>query len=776
MFLAGLLFVACWIVLTDIMIRVGRLPLAGALPLAFAGWIALEAVLLNILSLFHAVNRPAFLWANMLVICCWGIGIRRSWSIVFLDYMCNVRALSLRFCRHPSFVLLLPLLLLLGLAAWCYPPNTYDSMTYHMSRVAHWIQHGSVAYYPTVIDRQNFMGPGAEYLILFFQIIARSDRFANFIQFWSLICLLVSTVFLLRIFRVPRRWTPWICILAASAPMVLMQGSSTKNDMVAALMCIAMLLSGRRLLVGDIRNMKLREYVLLGIAIGAGLLVKPTSLLAAAPPLALGFILQAHRCWGNLSVLKRFVGGTLLAIMMIALINGPDITRKTRNNLERPEVYPLFAHYDSDRLWNPVRGVAQNIPFTRELPQWLEKVGYHGPLLTNNVTNLQEDMIGNPYQMLTIIILTMITVITGIFFVGRKQLQLLAPWSVACSPVLSWFLFGIMVRDQAWLTRLQIPLFFLLPLTFVYLGRILNDHRALGRLMTGVLSLLAIVSLSYGFIIAAHVPPRPLVPDHFWGKRAGADGYYQTMTPLHKEHDNVLTKARDSGCDRIGLVLGPDSVDYPLTWRAMQEGRQTKHLRSHLGLSETQLQQTRAWPCLIYADAGVPEHVPQRGIQWLDSGNAHTFERNLHHDFQQSNTALFSMAALMPGWRPTYVNLMDVAPDESGALRLRATGGDPFLLLPVIDAQGVESAVLQLQLKSPESTSISLYFRQDSKSNYSEKKKITRRLNAGDNTLYLFIPAEYLAGQLRLDPGEVSGDYLLQSFEIRAIGVGNVHR
>jgi hypothetical protein len=42
------------------------------------------------------------------------------------------------------------------------PPNMYDSMTYHMSRVVHWIQNGSLAHYPTSIGRQLFLPPGAE--------------------------------------------------------------------------------------------------------------------------------------------------------------------------------------------------------------------------------------------------------------------------------------------------------------------------------------------------------------------------------------------------------------------------------------------------------------------------------------------------------------------------------------------------------------------------------------------------------------------------------------
>ena len=45
-------------------------------------------------------------------------------------------------------------LLLVGLIALLAAPNTFDSMTYHMGRVAHWAHQGSVAPYPTHIVRQ----------------------------------------------------------------------------------------------------------------------------------------------------------------------------------------------------------------------------------------------------------------------------------------------------------------------------------------------------------------------------------------------------------------------------------------------------------------------------------------------------------------------------------------------------------------------------------------------------------------------------------------------
>jgi hypothetical protein len=69
-----------------------------------------------------------------------------------------------------------------GVTAVVAPPNTFDSMTYHMSRVMHWIQNGSLASYPTQIARQLYPPPGAELAILQFQILSGGDRFANLVQ------------------------------------------------------------------------------------------------------------------------------------------------------------------------------------------------------------------------------------------------------------------------------------------------------------------------------------------------------------------------------------------------------------------------------------------------------------------------------------------------------------------------------------------------------------------------------------------------------------------
>jgi hypothetical protein len=76
---------------------------------------------------------------------------------------------------------------LTGLIAIVSPANTWDSMTYHMSRVVHWIQNQGLAHYPTSILRQLHQNPWAEIAILHFQILSNGDRFANLIQWLSMI-------------------------------------------------------------------------------------------------------------------------------------------------------------------------------------------------------------------------------------------------------------------------------------------------------------------------------------------------------------------------------------------------------------------------------------------------------------------------------------------------------------------------------------------------------------------------------------------------------------
>ena len=133
-------------------------------------WAIWAVLITEILSLFRALTFAAVLAA-------WGI----IFSLALIGW---IRLMG--FPKNPWWRFKLPkiprfeffvlsagtfIVFVVGLIAFVAPPNTWDSMTYHLPRVMHWIQDRSVAYYPTFILRQLYLAPGAEYLILQFQIL-----------------------------------------------------------------------------------------------------------------------------------------------------------------------------------------------------------------------------------------------------------------------------------------------------------------------------------------------------------------------------------------------------------------------------------------------------------------------------------------------------------------------------------------------------------------------------------------------------------------------------
>ncbi|HEX9091987.1 MAG TPA: hypothetical protein VF831_10885, partial [Anaerolineales bacterium] len=84
------------------------------------------------------------------------------------------------------------ILVVTALVAWVTPPQTWDSLSYHLSRVAHWAQNQSIWHYATGIDRQTSMPPGAELITLNFYVLSQSDRLANFPQWFAMLGSLIA--------------------------------------------------------------------------------------------------------------------------------------------------------------------------------------------------------------------------------------------------------------------------------------------------------------------------------------------------------------------------------------------------------------------------------------------------------------------------------------------------------------------------------------------------------------------------------------------------------
>jgi len=754
--------------LTDLVLMMRRSTLSGALAPAFAVFVALESIVLNILSIFHAVDFHWLLGIHTVLAAIWLLYAVRHRRLVPL--LKKYGLLIRRFWKSRALQLMLPLLILIGMAAILYPPNTYDVLTYHMARVVHWLQHGSIAYYPTAIERQNVMGPGAEYLLLLVQSLTGSDVLANLLQIVAFLVLIFSILHLLRLFKVRSGPAGWIMILTATAPIAIMEASNPKNDLVAAVMAFAILFSSLRILLGRISKMPLREYILLGICLASAFLVKPTALLAALPVVAVGVCRQIPLFFSK-AVLRNVGRGIAFLCVVAILIAGPDIVRKQQHSLPRHEVYPLLSGYTVDRLWNPLRHFAHNTPYPRRTKALARDLGYQGELITKDVFNLHEDMVGNPFQVAVFVLMALLSLL--FWLVRWHKLRDIYFFWISLSPILSWFVFGLVIRDQAWITRLQIPLLFLLPLSFVYVFSFFSYKRKLEVLLTLPLAIFALGSLAYATLVATHVPPRPLVLSYFWGERPGWIGAYYTRTAsLKADHNFFLNYANQIGCKRIGLIFGPDSVDYPLTWRAVQQGARVRYLREQVLEKDKYVWRFRDedadWPCVMYAAYGVPEHVPDRGQQYLSVGDYHTYIRNLGWEFEKSNKVCLLLNGEKQGKRITAANEAEITMGVQG-IAVKAYGNDVQLYLPEFSCGDACSAVLKLQMISPVETVAQLFYMTKASSGYTEQKSIKKKISKGSNEVYFFLPIDDIVGPLRFDPGKQAGNYMINELEIRSL-------
>jgi hypothetical protein len=126
--------------------------------------------------------------------------------------------------------LVVSIAVLTGITALVAPPNNWDSMTYHMSRVMHWLQNGRLDHYPTHYTPQLYHPPWAEIAIAHLQILSGGDRWANGIQWLSLVGSGIGVAAIARELGASARGQLFATAFACTLPMGLLQAATTQND------------------------------------------------------------------------------------------------------------------------------------------------------------------------------------------------------------------------------------------------------------------------------------------------------------------------------------------------------------------------------------------------------------------------------------------------------------------------------------------------------------------------------------------------------------------
>jgi 4-amino-4-deoxy-L-arabinose transferase-like glycosyltransferase len=114
------------------------------------------------------------------------------------------------------------------------PPNNNDSLSTHLSRVGYWLQHGSFFPWPTPRIYQLIYPVNAQLQLLWTILFWGSDQLAGFVQWFAALGSIVAVFGLARLLGWKPPQATFASLIYASFPQVLLQATSTQNDLIIA--------------------------------------------------------------------------------------------------------------------------------------------------------------------------------------------------------------------------------------------------------------------------------------------------------------------------------------------------------------------------------------------------------------------------------------------------------------------------------------------------------------------------------------------------------------
>jgi hypothetical protein len=199
----------------------------------------------------------------------------------------------------------------LAIIAWISPPNTSDSLAYHMPRIVHWIQNRSLQHYSTAYHPQLLTSYFPEAAILQFWLLWGGDRLANLIQWFSMLGSLLAVSAIAKLLGANKSGQLLATGFALSVPIGILQSTSTQTDYVATLwlLCLAYFV-----ILSKKRELNRLEFLSLMLTSGLGMLTKGTFYTFATPFLLWFFISQLRRHGPKRTIL---IGVLLVGVMLL---------------------------------------------------------------------------------------------------------------------------------------------------------------------------------------------------------------------------------------------------------------------------------------------------------------------------------------------------------------------------------------------------------------------------------------------------------------------------
>jgi hypothetical protein len=528
---------------------------------ACIAWGVLVTVLSEILSLFNALEFVPLLvsWG---MISCLSLGLSvHLWqkdSSIVVPLLQRKRSVPAILAAGIGYILLATFVV-----AVVSPPNNWDSMTYHMAKVANWIDHGSIRHYQTDILRQIWLGPWAEFPITHLQILSGGDRFAPCVQYVAMLGSLVGVSLVAKKFGADSRGQLFSLVFCLTIPMGILQASSTQNDYVASFWLLCFL----NFMIDAVEASLPIAWgyaTLMGASLGLAVLTKITTLVFATP-----FLIWITICLVRKRGIRLIPILGLLAVVAISI----NISHFIRNY--EVFAYPLGPRSDTQGLKSEIHtpaalasNVIRNVALHLGTPIGLaatkaailhihkltgldindERTSFHD-LSFDFGPSLHEDYAGNPVHLL-IIVVTIFIMLSS-----RPQFRLALIYSMCLA--IGFLLFCGYLKWQPFNSRLHLPL-------FVAMAPVCGTVFP-GSFLRKIVPALTIIILCIGALYATRNPSRPLLSRHASILiRPRTDLYFTNRPPFRDAYENASRAVTRGAPTRIGIITGLDSWEYPM--------------------------------------------------------------------------------------------------------------------------------------------------------------------------------------------------------------------
>lgn len=458
-----------------------------------------------------------------------------------------------------------------------YPPNNWDSMTYHLPRIIHWIQNNSIENYPTNITRQIYSPPFSEYAIAQVSILTNSDKYVNLVQLFYLIGTCFVVVEILKLMTKNRKVLFYSFCLSFSLPEAVLQASSTQNDIVHSFF----LLSSLFFLFHFLKNQNYLISIWLGIAIGLALLSKIIAFFYIPALLVVLGIFIIHKIYNTKSLFAlKSISISALLIIFINFnftVRKLDFTHNLSGTSENIEDGITFDKYNIKLL---ISTCVKNIAIHSD-PVFIGNFGNIFAEKTHlllkqdinekgsNVFDAKFNAVGSwrfhedfqPNMLITFLFLICILIL--VIQLKNRKTRIVSPQTVLFFVIsLQFFILNLIIRWEPWNSRIHTPVFFEM-IIFCCLT-ILKETKT-----KNVIFYFSILfSISYAIFISVYNYTRPLMNVDFSVNTPNSrfKNYFMNQPNVYPEFSEfyqiLLTEKK---AINIGYISHIDGWEYPIT-------------------------------------------------------------------------------------------------------------------------------------------------------------------------------------------------------------------